>query len=337
MEAVEKTTEAITEAMPEVISSPMTAEEVSATELVVSEIREATMTVHKGQIEASALANELVGKKKQAQLIETVSRLSVLYDLQRIKTSKGYKGAYMIHRQKNAMVIVSTWAEYCEAMGESSKTIDEDLRNLEVFGDNLLRLQDELGIGYRGLRAMRAGLLDLDHDQRQKALEAIHSADDKEELLAELGELQVIKSRLEKANKDLRSSITAKDAVIAKRAKALADAEAKYEEIAKLKESPEEADRIAFERTMREQINTEMLNANTALARVVAMGRNVLRSETFSNDMKEYTQAQLSGVCAAFSRDLRESGFDIDFEAEFSVIDVTAATEAETPTEAAED
>ena len=172
-----------------------------ATETAVAQLRDEAVTVSNVEMDATILLAETRGVSQQAQFIETVSRMTMLTRLAHIKESKGYKGA-KVRDANGELQSIKTWPEFCTALGMSRSLVDEDLNNLSVFVDNLLKMQDALGIGYRELRKLRAGFSMLDDASRALALEEVKNAGDKEELLAALDEMGVRNAKLTQANKE---------------------------------------------------------------------------------------------------------------------------------------
>ena len=73
------------------------------------------------------------------------------------------------NQPQGELVTVKTWEEFCTAHGYSKRKIDEDLQNLAAFGDNLLELQDRLGLN---MRFVIAGKLDGRREQIKSMLES---------------------------------------------------------------------------------------------------------------------------------------------------------------------
>lgn len=195
----------------------------SDTENAVAQLRSEAVTVSNAEMDATILLAETRGVSQQAQFIETVSRMTMLTRLAHIKESKGYKGA-KVRNANGELQSIKTWSEYCTALGMNRSLVDQDLNNLSVFGDNLLKMQDALGIGYRELRKLRAGFSELDDETRALALEEVKRAGDKEELLSALDEMGVRNAKLTQANKE-------KDAQLASRDKLLGESRQKEYEL----------------------------------------------------------------------------------------------------------
>ena len=184
-----------------------------ATEAAVAELRGRAVTLTDAELEASDLVAEVRGAARQSQFIETVSRTSVLARLARIKESKAYKGA-RVRTAEGGYVEVRTWEDFCSALGMSRRMVEEDLANLAAFGDNLLKMQDSLGIGYRELRKMRAHMAELPESAREEIRAEIEQAGDREELLAALDEMGARNARLSEEKKDLQERLHTNDRLL---------------------------------------------------------------------------------------------------------------------------
>jgi len=102
------------------------------------------LLMHAGRAQYSIFARDLL-------------QVSALVFLRRIKISKLYR------RMKDM-----NWDKFCErVVGVSRRKIDEDIQNLEQFGEAHLQSLKAVGLGYRDLRALRAlpeGALQFDSD-----------------------------------------------------------------------------------------------------------------------------------------------------------------------------
>lgn len=286
-----------------------------AAELIVTDVRESTVTLHHAEVEATILANELGGKIKQADLIETASRLSVLYDLERIKQSKGYKGAQVRHARTGELVTVNKWDDYCEAIGRDRKVIDEDLKNLATFGDNLIKLQDSHGIGYRSLRRIRAGLLELSPEEQETALIRLTGAEDKEEVLGLVDELSVKLAAVEKEKADLAEELKDQKEITAKRAKGQEKAEIRLEKILRLQKEDPEKFNEEREKETGKALAEAIANATREVVGVAGICAAVYAEEGISPIFVDAVNGQVSAMFGRFCTLLLDAGVDIDFSA----------------------
>lgn len=92
-----------------------------------------------------AEASRLTGRVEAFEFISKFTTVGTLTNLKRIKETGVYK----------ELPGIKTWEEYCKSIGFSVNKIDEDLSNLNIFGENLLTTGRELGLGYRELRQLK--------------------------------------------------------------------------------------------------------------------------------------------------------------------------------------
>ena len=238
-----------------------------------------------------------------------------------------YKGAYVLHVKKREYVTISTWAEYCEAFGRSSKAIDEDLRNLALFGDNFIKLQDSLGIGYRELRKIRAGLLELPFEEQQQKLLELSGAEDKEEALAMVEELEVKLAVAEKKAAELEETMKTRAEIAERNAKARDKAELKLSNMMKLRASNPEKFRLAREEEGRKILVDEINKAIGQMASVATHAATLLSSAegeggeliTPSLEFVEFINKQVSIMCETVQGQILDAGVEVDFAAYFDM------------------
>ena len=102
--------------------------------------------------------NQLLGQVQMSQALANFSSVVGLSKLAKIKQDKSYralKGVKALDRQGDLIPNVGVWDGFCKAIGTSSQKIDEDLKNLDVFGADTLDQLNSLGIGYREMRKLR--------------------------------------------------------------------------------------------------------------------------------------------------------------------------------------
>jgi hypothetical protein len=149
------------------------------------------------------LANQLLGQAQMARSIAKFADVVSLSKLQHVKESKLYKalaGKTMISPDGSECRLVGTWEEYCKLLGSTRSTIDEDLTNLKVFGEQALENLSRIGAGYRELRQFRR----LPDDQKTALIE-LSKTGDKESVL-ELAEELIAKQV--RAKDDLEKKLT---------------------------------------------------------------------------------------------------------------------------------
>lgn len=306
------------------------------TDQAVAALRGQAVTVTSGELDATALVMETRGALQQSQFIETVSRTSMLAKLAQVKASKAYKGAHV--RDSNGdVVVVKTWDDYCKALGMSRAKVDEDLANLAAFGDNLLKMQDALGIGYRDLRKLRANLAALPEADQQQIRAEIEKAQDRDDLLAAMDEMGARNARLAAEKKELEKQLATNDRLLKEaREKEYATRQQMEKAINPACQTEEEK---AIERQMeslRAMISgkcVEFENAGTALAAVFGRmlsddGRGRL-TDAQLDELVAWANERLGLAVAKVAESLLASGADVDMAAAMQAIDLNGANNAE--------
>ncbi|WP_140921058.1 AAA family ATPase [Limnobaculum xujianqingii] len=141
------------------------------------------------------LANQILGQAQMARSIAKFADVVSLTKLAHVKESKLYKalaGKNIILPDGQECRLVGTWDEYCQLLGSSRSSIDEDLANLKSFGEQALENLSRLGLGYRELRQYRK----LPEDEKVALIEVAKAGD--KEALVELAEEFISKHTREK-------------------------------------------------------------------------------------------------------------------------------------------
>lgn len=155
------------------------------TDLNLAQQQETEALVAKQMTQDKAQAHELIGMIKAFDFTQKLVTVTTLKAINEIKQSKQYKGLD-IYNPQGKLVTVTTFREFCEALGFSVEKIDQDLLNLNTLGESFLETSQRLGLGYRDLRKLRK----LPEDARAEIVDAEFSESaDKEELLEKIEEL----------------------------------------------------------------------------------------------------------------------------------------------------
>lgn len=163
----------------------------------IAEIRANTVSMPKAELVQSLHLAKTVGSIAAFQFNEAVNRVATLKAFAEIRESKVYKGL-SVQNTAGDVVTVNTWEEFCNAHGYSHSKIAEDLQNLAAFGGSLLEAQEALGLGYRDLRLLRAGITQLPPEEQKAVREKMKNTEAPEELRVLIGELE---TKITKANK----------------------------------------------------------------------------------------------------------------------------------------
>ncbi|EHK90565.1 hypothetical protein [Aggregatibacter actinomycetemcomitans] len=183
------------------------------TDLTLAQQQETEALVAKQMTHDKAQAHELIGMIKAFDFTQKLVTVTTLKLLNQVKESKGYKGLTLSDKE-GKLVTVTTWEDFCITLGFSREQMDENLRNLNTFGENFLETSQRLGLGYREMRKLRK----LPEDARAEIMDAeFTESADKEELLEKIEELtakhahekQVLEGQLKQsqANYEAQSQI----------------------------------------------------------------------------------------------------------------------------------
>jgi hypothetical protein len=147
------------------------------------------------QNEERDLANQILGQVQMANALAKFSDVVSLTKLKYIKETKLYralKGKKGYAPDGTEISDVGTFEGFCQALGMSYSKVNEDLVNLESFGEAALNNLTAMGIGYREMRQYRK----LPEDQKQALIEVAKAGD--KEGFVELAEEIISKHSKEK-------------------------------------------------------------------------------------------------------------------------------------------
>lgn len=167
--------------------------------------------------------SEQIGALKAFEFTQKLLTVSTIKILSEIKESKKFKGLQLIDIEGKPLT-VSSWEQFCQAIGKSRQHIDEEIRNLSAFGEDFLETSQRMGIGYRDLRKLRQ----INQEDREVIIngEAVQ-AGDKDSLIELIEDMSIKhkkdKTKLESQIKDLNAEAKAKDRVIADKQKTIDD------------------------------------------------------------------------------------------------------------------
>lgn len=89
-----------------------------------------------------AEACKLAGRIEASHFHYQTANVSRLMFLKQAKETELYKK-------------IGTWEEYCNYVGLSRQKVDEDLKTIEIFGEDFLLTCQRLSVGYRDIRKLR--------------------------------------------------------------------------------------------------------------------------------------------------------------------------------------
>jgi len=144
-----------------------------------------------GMAEERDLMNQLLGQAQMADAFAKFSATVAVSKLLYVKENKLYR-ALAGMKGRDGRGFDGTWEEFCKLLGTSAPKVNEDINNLQSFGEQALDSMSRMGIGYRELRQYRR----LPEDQKTALIE-VAKAGDKEAFL-DLAEEMIAKHSREK-------------------------------------------------------------------------------------------------------------------------------------------
>ena len=164
------------------------------------------------------LVNQLLG---QAQAFQAAGNLLQTFGVSKLAIVKENKLYQQLGgmRTPNGLELKGTWVEFCDLLGVSDEKANQDIANLNAFGEEALEQMQRIGIGYRELRQYRR----LPEDQKQALIEVAKAGD--KEGFVELAEEIMVKHAKEK--QALAQALEAKDHRIAENSQRINELEEK--------------------------------------------------------------------------------------------------------------
>ena len=211
-------------------------EEVNAANQLAASVRQQSeMQASYGQ--ERDLLNQLLGQAQMADAIGKFAATVAVSKMAFVKENKLYqqlKGT----QDRDGRGLDGTWEDFCKLLGTSAPKVNEDISNLQSFGEQALESMSAMGIGYRELRQYRK----LPEDQKLALLEVAKTGDKgdfldlAEELIAKhVKEKEQLNQQLEESAKEHEATTKRLEVVTEQKEKA----EAKAARIAVMK--PDEA------------------------------------------------------------------------------------------------
>lgn len=176
------------------------------------------------------LLNQLLGQAKMADAFCKFTATVAISKMAYVKESKLYQLLAGM-KDRDGRGFTGTWEEFCKLLGTSAPKANEDINNLQNFGEEALESMSRMGIGYRELRQYRK----LPEDQKTTLIEVAKAGD--KEALVELAEEFIAKNakekeQLKKENSNLQAdykALSKRNADVAKEKEELAIKLAQFE------------------------------------------------------------------------------------------------------------
>ncbi|HSH71566.1 MAG TPA: hypothetical protein VK974_00790 [Methylophilaceae bacterium] len=228
------------------------------------------------------LINQLLGQTQAFQAVAKFTTVVSLSKLQIIKENKLYKDSKGL-KTPDGQELSGTWADFVElGLGMSVNKIDEDLLNLNAFGEDALASLTSIGAGYRELRKLRK----LPDDVKDQVIQGrLVDLTDKDDVVALIDELTSEQTRVvDKLNKhvtNLTEDAQAVDQLLGDKSDRITELE---KEVHKLRNKSGEWSARAFDIAM--ETTTVGSQALEALDRLDQL-RDAILNEDFGDQDRE--------------------------------------------------
>ena len=260
---------------------------------------------------------ERIGALKATEFVRKLVTVTTIKMLAEIKESKQYKGLKIILNEE--LVTSPTWDQFCQHIGLSREKVDEDIRNLSVFGEDFLETSQRMSLGYRDLRKLRK----LDDADREVIIEGeAVKAEDRESLIDLIEEMSAKhrkqKDALETENKELKADKDALETILQKKDEKVNQLDTQVTKLT----SPAEIQRRAesepqeLEKAALETLGTESILFLTAFNRYInALGGVMDIAENKDlPQLFERVDESIVAVCQRYAQYVQRLGTEVSFE-----------------------
>jgi hypothetical protein len=283
------------QAVPVVLNGEEAAQEVAAVDGL------AQLQASYGQ--GRDLVNQLLGQAQAFQAAGNLLRTFGVSKLALVKENKLYQQLSGM-KAPNGSELKGTWVEFCGLLGISDDKANEDINNLNAFGEDALEQMQRIGIGYRELRQYRK----LPEDQKQALIEVAKAGD--KEGFVELAEEIIAKHAKEKEAlatqvEEAQATLEAKDRVLQTRAELIGKLE---EQVAgKFKPLPGSEARTAQEQALLKELDEGTSSAFLSMHRTFKAADAALSGSGARDAIQararqaiEFLAQQLADMCEEF-------------------------------------
>ena len=249
------------------------------------------------------LVNQLLGQAQAFQAAGNLLRTFGVSKLALVKENKLYQQLSGM-KAPNGSELKGTWVEFCGLLGISDDKANEDINNLNAFGEDALEQMQRIGIGYRELRQYRK----LPEDQKQALIEVAKAGD--KEGFVELAEEIIAKHAKEKEAlatqvEEAQATLEAKDRVLQSRAELIGQLE---EQVAgKFKPLPGSEARTAQEQALLKELDEGTSSAFLSMHRTFKAADAALSGsgardaiQARARQAVEFLAQQLADLCEEF-------------------------------------
>ncbi|WP_019672280.1 hypothetical protein [Psychrobacter lutiphocae] len=239
-----------------------------------------------------------LGQAQFAEFNEKLAKVARIKLWAEIKNSKEYKGLRLVDPDGNWRHI-ATWEDFCQCQGKSRRTVDEEIQNLEVFGEDFFESSKKIGLSTRDLRKLRK----LPDAEREVIIngEAVQ-AEDKETLIDLIEEMSAkhVKTRdaLQQQINELQADAKAKDSVLSTKNKKIDELDAKLS----LRKDPDQ--KLAVQKELEAHISSELAQAVTSMLTAISQFNNsiITLKEQAVEDVPHLTLKIDSDVSYTYNR-----------------------------------
>lgn len=284
-------------------------------ELNQNQLAQIEQTVSVEQIQLS----EKLGAIKATNFIKKLVTVTEIKLIAEIKETKQYKGLKVIN-DFGKVVTVTTWDHFCKHIGMSCEKVDEDIRNLGMFGEDFLETSQRIGLGYRDLRKLRK----LNDAEREIVIngEAVKT-EDRESLIDLIEEMSAKHSRdketLNKQVKDLTADNEAKDLIIKNKNEKVTKLDVELTKLnspAEIKKRTESEPQRLTEKAL-EEMNKACLTMHNDTVRFTNHINSIVDAinEHQLYDIQERLEANVVALFQQIAQTSVDLGIQIDFQA----------------------
>lgn len=250
-----------------------------------------------GEREALAFACRLMGQAEMARAVSDFANVSAISKLAEIKKNKLFQrlGGFTFVDAEGETVNASTWDGFCKALGMSRQKVDEDIRNLNAFGEETLERLNQLGLGYRNMRRLRQ----IPDEARETVIQGETVAlGDKEEIVALIEEMTAKHAREKQALTDKVQNLESERQVDQR---LLEDKEKKINELERELArdlTPDQAAKKRAERDelLKSELMDKAISSISMLNELAAVTEKILDLDDRTEHLEETLYAELRGI-----------------------------------------
>lgn len=302
----------ITAARPERNRADANMERITAAaDEVVAGIRANAVTLHKAELAQNLALMQGMGMFRAFDIMNQFTGLARLKWLAERKESGDYKKASVLQKDGSVKVL-KTFDDLCEYVGTSSSKVYEDLRNLHMLGENFMVTAEALGLGYRELRRLRAGIGQLPEGEREKVLEEINSVQGQDEAVEKLEEVRTRLAEAELRVKELTETMKAKEEVSKKKSDKLEELEVRIERLTSIRPDDEQALSEQVQDKAREAVDDVCRKMRMAAVALIGQCFAVQSDERCTVETRVWMQERVAMTFSEIADSLMTSGLDVD-------------------------